>query len=220
MTSVEQIFLGCIVAFISFIIGLAYRHLLAKWRVFRRRQRAIYPRELASTERIDLSEFLDAMRVAGTRVRMWNENAPIIGLNRGGAIVAGFISKHLDRNHIGLVNFTGDEPELVLPKALQNLPSPTQVVLVDDQYNRGDTAREGIRLLKEHYGEDVRIFLIALTSKSLHIGDHDNDLAGTSTATVNGTIATLFLFIPKSFSASKKFKLPWDVPDYREGLGG
>jgi hypothetical protein len=220
MTGIEQILLGCVVAFISFIIGLAYRRLLARWHVFRRRQRAIYPRELASTERIDLSEFLDAMRVAGTRVRAWNDSAPIIGLNRGGAIVAGFISKHLDRNSIGLVSFTGDEPELVLPKALQTLPSPAQIVLVDDQYNRGDTAREGIKLLKEHYGEDVRIFLIALTSKSYHIGSHDDDVPGTGGGGVKGTVATLFLFIPKSFAASKKFKLPWDTQDFREGLGG
>jgi len=219
MDSVDQIVVGCVVAFIGFVAGTLYQFFGAKVGVMFRRMRASYPRELASAERIDMSEFLDAMRHAGTRVRDWNAEAPIIGLNRGGAILAGFIAKQLGKQNIGLISFAGERPELLLPSKFDKVQHPAQIVLVDDQFNSGETAQQGIRLLTKHFGDDVRIFFISLTSKSFNFGTNDEDVPGTGKGLAVRAETSLFLFLPKNHASSRRFKLPWDLPKFREKFG-
>jgi hypothetical protein len=179
-----------------------------------------YPRYIGSSEDVDMGELLDAIRFAGTKIKGWNRLAPIVGINRGGALVGALLAKHLNHSNLAIVEFSDvNNPTLLFPGALKSLMHQgAQVVVVDDRYKTGDSAAVAIRLLREQFGKGIRIYFIALTADSAHLpATYRADSTppqerptGSSKIKLKEIEATMVLLVKRPLRPTEVVNLPWD----------
>lgn len=206
----------------SLIAVVLLMMILSVWRGFVRRIASMwrrffgsYPARIRDYRGLSIDSLLDAVRYAGTKVKGWDKDAAIIGLNRGGAIMAGLLAKFVDHNRIGLVDFSvRGEPKLMLPNSLTKDSSnkPNSIVLIDDRFHTGSTAEKGIELIKANYPQ-ARIFYICLISNRENIQGSGIGTGGNPLADVS---KSLVLFVPKRTETRGDLMLPWDREGFRE----
>lgn len=165
-----------------------------------------YPKKIASSDQLDMRELLDGINYAATRIRAWDErNCLIVGINRGGSIVAGLLSKQLNHSNIGLASFDDDGTlYLAIPDKPQNR-SRRRVVIVDDQVNTGTSAREVSEALQKKWTNIDVLFVIL---KSIRNPIEPGDGSSPKLIILNDKESLVYLF---ETSAT----LPWNAEDLR-----